>query len=117
MSRRTFVGSAGVTAGLLAMPRLGRGQAALTKINVVSTQGNAGLCIQDMALREGFWHEQGLDVTYLTVTDASKTIAALLGRTTDLCLWSGLGGVPAAIEKGGELKIVAGSLLFPTHAI
>ena len=32
-------------------------------------------------------------------------------------MWSGLGGVPAAIEKGAPLKIVGGSLLFPTHAI
>jgi ABC-type nitrate/sulfonate/bicarbonate transport system substrate-binding protein len=116
ISRRTLVGSAGAAASLLAMPAVVRGQG-LTKINVVSTQGLAGLAIQDISVKEGFWKEQGLDVTYLNVSDASKTIASLLGGSNDLCQWSGMGGVPAAIEKGGKLKIVAGALMFPTHAI
>ncbi len=116
ISRRRLVGSAGVAASLLAMPVITRAQS-LTKVNAVSTQGQAGLVIQDMAVKEGFWKEQGLDVTYLNVSDASKVIASLLGGSSDLCLWSGMGGVPAAIEKGGKLKIVGGAELFPTQAI
>jgi ABC-type nitrate/sulfonate/bicarbonate transport system substrate-binding protein len=116
LSRRALLASAGATA--LSMPYVGRGNAQeLLKVNVITTQGTAGLAVQDIAKSQGFLTEQGIDVTFLNVSDASKAIAALIGRTSDMCLWSGLGGVPAAIERGAKLKVLGGALLFPVHAI
>jgi ABC-type nitrate/sulfonate/bicarbonate transport system substrate-binding protein len=115
-SRRTFLASAGAVA--LSMPYVTRGGAQeRLKVSVITTQGTAGLAVQDVARTQGFLAEQGIDVEFLNVADASKTIAALIGGTADMCLWSGLSGVPAAVEKGAKLKIIGGSLLFPVHAI
>lgn len=116
ISRRLFVASAGATA--LSMPYVSRVNAQeVLKVNVITTQGTAGLAVQDIAKTQGFLTQQNIDVSFLNVTDASKAIAALIGRTSDMCLWSGLGGVPAAIEKGAKLKVLAGALMFPVHSI
>ena len=115
-SRRTFLTSAGAIA--LSMPYVTRvGAQERLKVSVITTQGTAGLAVQEVARAQGFLAEQGIDVEFLNVSDASKTIAALLGGTADMCLWSGLSGVPAAVEKGARLKIIGGALLFPVHAI
>ena len=113
-SRRSLM--AGASASLIMAPHVLQAQQKL-KVNLVSTQGTAGLAIQEIAISQGFLADAGVEAEIITVSDASKVIASLLGNTSDLCLWSGLGGVPAAIEKGAPLKIVGGALLFPTHAV
>jgi ABC-type nitrate/sulfonate/bicarbonate transport system substrate-binding protein len=115
LSRRSFLGSAAVA---LSMPMIGRAQAqGLKKINITSTQGLAGLCLQDLVVSQGFMKEQGLETEFLNVSDGAKTIAALAGGSADFCIWSGSGGVTPAIEKGGKLKLIAGALMYPTQAI
>ncbi|HEX3971350.1 MAG TPA: ABC transporter substrate-binding protein [Stellaceae bacterium] len=115
-SRRQFLTAAGAAALGGAMSHRAQAQDRL-KVSLITTQGTAGLVVLDIAVSEGFIAEQGIDPTFISVSDASKAIAALIGRNSDMCLWSGPGGVLAAIEKGATLKILAGSLLFPTHAI
>jgi ABC-type nitrate/sulfonate/bicarbonate transport system substrate-binding protein len=88
-----------------------------SKATFVVTQGTAGLTLLDIAFSQGFVGAQDLDATTIDVSDASKAIAALIGRSSDICLWSGFGGGLAAIERGAPLKIVAGALLFPTNAV
>ena len=115
ISRRALLEGAGACAAtLIGAPALAQEK---IKVSLITTQGIAGLTLQDIAFSQGFISGFGLDAEALNVSDASKVIAGLIGRSSDICMWSGLGGVPAAIEKGAPLKIVGGSLLFPTHAI
>ena len=107
-------GAGACAATLIGAPALAQEK---IKVSLITTQGIAGLTLQDIAFSQGFISGFGLDAEALNVSDASKVIAGLIGRSSDICMWSGLGGVPAAIEKGAPLKIVGGSLLFPTHAI
>ncbi len=122
-ARRLFLPSRravlhGLTAAAL-VPMAARRAVAQDKlpIGLIVTQGTAGLTLQDIALSGGFFAKRDIDPEFLTVSDASKAIAALIGGTSELCCWSGIGDVLAAIERGAPLKIVAGALLFPTSAV
>jgi len=116
LSRRALLRSAAVAALAGIAARDAAASDAL-KVDFIVTQGTAGLTLADIAFTQGFIRAQNLEAKSLEVSDASKAIAALIGRSSDICLWSGFGGVLAAIERGAALRIVAGSLLSPTDAV
>lgn len=113
ISRRAFAGA------VCALPLSGAAARAeeRLKVSLVSTQGIGGLTIQDIVASQGYLADFGVDAEILTVSDATKAVAALVGRSADMCLWSGFGIVTAAIEKGARLKIIGGALLSPTYAV
>jgi ABC-type nitrate/sulfonate/bicarbonate transport system substrate-binding protein len=87
------------------------------RIDVVATQGVTGLTLDEMARAQGFYEEFGIAPNLLQVSDSAKCIAALLSGTCKLCAWSGFNQLLPAIERGGKIKILAGSLSLPSLAI
>ena len=115
IDRRQFVaGAAGFAASAVAAPRVAR--AAGFPINIVSTQGNATLTLQELMRRKGYLQEFGVEATNTNVVDGSKLMGSLLSGENDICVFSGFGQVLTAIEKGAKLKIVAGAMVKPEHA-
>ncbi len=117
MNRRQVLQTLGVGA---AIPFLGHAAVAQTagkKVNIVNTQGMATLTVQEVMKRRGFLQEFGVDPNILYVADAAKLMGSLISGESDICMFSGIGSVLTAIEKGGKIKLVAGSLVKLEHAV
>jgi len=91
--------------------------AAIRHVNIVNTASNNTYALQELLNQRGYLREFGLEAKTLNVADGSKLIGALLSGSSDICLLSGFGQVLSAIEKGGQLKILAGAGLLDEHAI
>lgn len=120
MTRReamTNLAAAGSCAAAPPTRALAQAGARREPVTIVTTQGTAGLTLQEILKREGYLESFGLDATILNVSDAAKVMAAMFGGTADICMWSGFGQVPVAIERGAKLRILGGALMFPTHAV
>lgn len=115
MNRRTVVGGA-ACAALAAMAGPTRAQEKL-KIKIVNTQGNATVTMQELMRRRGYLQEFGIEPQITYVSDGSKLMGSLLSGENDICMFSGFSQVLTAIEKGAKLKIVAGALVKPEHAV
>jgi ABC-type nitrate/sulfonate/bicarbonate transport system substrate-binding protein len=81
------------------------------KIKIINTSSNTVQTIQELVRMLGYFDEFGLDVEVLNVSDGSKVMASLISGEVDACMLSGFGQVVPAIEKGANLKIIAGALL------
>ncbi|MFC0409366.1 ABC transporter substrate-binding protein [Roseomonas elaeocarpi] len=119
MSRRRdllLVAGAGVAS--LAAPRRLRAQATpARKVNIVMTQGVSGLALHELARQQGYFTEARIEPNVLLVSDGAKCVAALLSGASEICMWSGFNQVTPAIERGGAMKILAGSLSLPSLAL
>jgi ABC-type nitrate/sulfonate/bicarbonate transport system substrate-binding protein len=78
-------------------------------IRLVATAGAFAATVQQLMKDKGYLQEMGLAPSYLSVTDGTKVISALISGDADLCTASGFGQVLPSIERGGPLKVVAGS--------
>lgn len=105
----------GVLAAAAAPFKPARAQEKL-KINIVNTQGNATVTLQELMRRKGFLREFGVEPQITYVSDGSKLMGSLLSGENDICMFSGFGQVLTAIEKGAKLRIVAGAVQKPEHA-
>jgi ABC-type nitrate/sulfonate/bicarbonate transport system substrate-binding protein len=81
------------------------------------TAGVSGLVVHEVALAQGFLDQFGIVPKVLTVSDGGKCIAALLGGSAKICMWSGFNQLTPAIEKGARIKILAGALNLPSLAL
>ena len=86
------------------------------KINIVNTQGNATVTLQELMRRKGYLQEFGVEPQITYVSDGTKLMGSLLSGENDICMFSGFGQVLTAIEKGAKLRIVAGAVQKPEHA-
>lgn len=118
-SRRNVVIGMGLGAGLplIGVPAPVNAQAARVKVNIVNTQGMATLTVQEVMKRKAFLQEFGVDPNIVYVADGAKLMGSLLSGESDICMFSGIGGVLTAIEKGAKIRLVAGSLVKPEHAV
>jgi ABC-type nitrate/sulfonate/bicarbonate transport system substrate-binding protein len=115
MSRRDVMGAAcAAMAGLACGPA--RAQEKL-KIKIVNTQGNATVTVQELMRRRGYLQEFGVEPQITYVSDGSKLMGSLLSGENDICMFSGFSQVLTALERGAKLKIVAGALVKPEHAV
>jgi ABC-type nitrate/sulfonate/bicarbonate transport system substrate-binding protein len=114
MNRRDVV--RGVACGLLGAmaPALAQGP---LKIKIVNTQGNATVTIQELMRRQGYLQALGVEPQITYVSDGSKLMGSLLSGENDICMFSGFSQVLTAIERGAKLKIIAGALIKPEHAL
>ncbi len=110
-SRRAVV--AGGLASLAAFGAKAQTGKAKDVSNITMVQGTSGLVIHEMAISEGFFDDFNIEPNLLKVADGTKTTAAVLSGAVDICMWSGFNQIPPAIEKGGQMKILAGSLNLP----
>jgi ABC-type nitrate/sulfonate/bicarbonate transport system substrate-binding protein len=116
-SRRQFITAMG--AGCTVM-LVGRSPSALAQgqlVNIVNTRGMATITMQEVMKRRRHLEEMGIQPNILYVADASKLMGSLISGESDICMFSGIGAVLTAIEKGAKLRLVAGSLVKPEHAI
>jgi ABC-type nitrate/sulfonate/bicarbonate transport system substrate-binding protein len=83
-------------------------------VEIVMTQGVSGLIVHQVALDQGFFKQFGIKPNVLLVSDGTKSVAALLSGSAQLCAWSGFNQLTPAIEKGAQIKILAGALNLPS---
>ena len=108
----------GLAAGAVAVPGLAAAQpATLRRVNIVSTSGTTQLVLAALMDQMGYFRQLGLQPNHLYVGDGSKTVAALISGSADICPTSGFTQVLAAIEKGAPLKIVAGGAIKNFYAL
>lgn len=117
LNRRRFIQAAAAAAAApLATPPSGA-FAQSAKINIVNTQGMATLTVQEVMKRRGYLAEFGVEPNITYVADAAKLMGSLISGESDICMFSGIGSVLTAIERGGKIKLVAGSLVKLEHAV
>ena len=93
------------------------GTRARAGVRIVNTAGTFAATLQQLMKSQGYLEEQGLRADFLTVNDGSQIIGALLSGEADICTASGFSQVLPAIERGGDLRLVAGSELLLLHLI
>lgn len=116
MTRRTalrgLVGvsfsASGIVGGLLSTACTSR-QSQGTRVRVISAQGTISVTLQSLMNAKGYFHQQGLDVQTLSIASGTNIIGALLRQDADICIFAGFSQLLAAIEKGADLKILAGA--------
>jgi ABC-type nitrate/sulfonate/bicarbonate transport system substrate-binding protein len=86
-------------------------------VSIVNTTGNFASTLQQLMRDKGYLEEMGLKPKFVSVGDGSKIIGALLSGEADICTASGFGQVLPAIERGGGLKVLAGSEVLLLHLI
>jgi ABC-type nitrate/sulfonate/bicarbonate transport system substrate-binding protein len=86
-------------------------------VSIVYTGGNFAATLQQLMKQKGFLEQMGLKPNFISVGDGSKVIGALISGQADICTASGFGQVLPAIEKGGALKVLAGSEVLLLHLI
>ena len=92
-------------------------QTKLTKIRIVSSQGNQVAALQELTKQKRWLEEFGIDAEVLTVADGAKLIGALIGGDSDVCIFSGFNQTLAAIEKGAKMKIIGGASITGQQAV
>ncbi len=117
MKRRAFLRLGAAGAGVLAMPSVPRAQNQRLPINIVNTQGNASVTVQELMKRSGYLREFGLEPKVTYVVDGSRIMGSLLSGENDVCIFSGISQVFAAAEKGAKLRLLAGALVKLQHAV
>jgi len=96
----------------------GQGRAANPEpVTIVNTAGTFAATVQQLMKDKRYLEELGLRPTFLSVGDGSKIIGALLSGEADICIASGFSQVLPAIERGGRLKVLAGSEVLLLHLI
>ena len=116
-NRRAFV--AGGAAASIASPfRAARAQTpARLPINIINTQGNATVTVQELMRRAGYLQEFGLEPKFTYVVDGARIMGSLLSGENDLCIFSGISQVLTAAEKGAKLRVLAGALVKLQHSL
>jgi ABC-type nitrate/sulfonate/bicarbonate transport system substrate-binding protein len=88
--------------------------AATRPVDIVMTQGVSGLTVHEVARSQGYFSEAGVEPRVLQVSDGTKCVAALVSGAAKVCIFSGFNQVTPAIERGAQLKILAGALNLAT---
>jgi ABC-type nitrate/sulfonate/bicarbonate transport system substrate-binding protein len=86
-------------------------------VTIVNTAGTFAATVQQLMKDKRYLEEQALQPTFLSVGDGSKIMGALLSGEADLCIASGFSQVLPAIERGGRLKVLAGSEVLLLHLV
>ena len=59
--------------------------------------------------KQGYMQKYGLDATYVSVSDSAKALSSVVSGEVDMVRAAGFGQIMTAIEKGGQLKLIAGA--------
>jgi ABC-type nitrate/sulfonate/bicarbonate transport system substrate-binding protein len=95
-----------------------QGRAAnIEPVTIVNTAGTFAATVQQLMKDKRYLEEGGLRPTFLNVGDGSKILGALLSGQADICIASGFSQVLPAIERGGRLKVLAGSEVLLLHLV
>ena len=114
IDRRSLLAS-GLTLSATALAAPAFAQAALQKMDIVSTSG--ALVVGQLMKDRGYLQKAGIDGRIQAVSDGGKAIAALTGGDADIVVGTGFGQVLTAIEKGAKISILAGAGMLNDAAI
>jgi NitT/TauT family transport system substrate-binding protein len=89
----------------------------LLPVTIMTTAGNFAVTVQRLMKDRRYLEELGVQPTFLTVADGSKVMGALINGDADICTASGFGQVLPAIERGGKLRVLAGSATLLLHLV
>src|SRR5258706_9246296 len=115
-----LLGAAALATGACTRQQRGSRLAGATdpdSVKIVNTAGSFAATVQQLMKDRRYLEDIGLRPTFLSVADGSKVIGALISGDADICTASGFSQVLPAIERGGKLKVVAGSELLLLHLI
>jgi ABC-type nitrate/sulfonate/bicarbonate transport system substrate-binding protein len=118
--RAIALSGAALAATVCTGPRRWIGQARAADpepVTIVNTAGTFAATVQQLMKDKRYLEELGLRPTFLSVGDGSKIMGALLSGEADVCIASGFGQVLPAIERGGKLKVLAGSEVLLLHLV
>jgi len=99
------------------MPPPTSGAVTLRPVNIVNTAGTFAATVQQLMKSRRYLEDLGLRPNFISVADGSKVIGALVSGDADICTASGFSPLLPAIERGGKLKVVAGSEVLLLHLI
>ena len=86
-------------------------------VTIMTTAGSFAVTMQQLMRDQRFLEKQGLRPNFVSVADGTKVMGALINGDADLCTASGFGQVLPAIERGGPLKVLAGSEVLLLHLL
>ena len=86
-------------------------------VNIVNTSGNSTVTLQAMIKSLDYMGQFGVNANFVNIADGSKIMGALISGNSDITTSAGFAQVFPAIEKGGKVKLVAGALMTPVHAM
>lgn len=115
LTRRSVLYGGAALAAAATMPRLAMaaGSGALPdlpyEVNIVNTGSNATLVLQALLDQLGYFKEFNVKANTVNVGDGTKLMGSLISNQSDICLLSGFSQVLPAIERGADLKLVAGA--------
>ncbi|HEY6259780.1 MAG TPA: ABC transporter substrate-binding protein [Xanthobacteraceae bacterium] len=118
--RALTLGAAALTTTLYTRGQhaFGQGRAADPEpVTILNTAGTFAATVQQLMKDKRYLEELGLRPTFLSVGDGSKIIGAVLSGEADICVASGFSQVLPAIERGGKLKVLAGSEVLLLHLV
>lgn len=81
------------------------------------TLGNSGVTVHEVAVSQGYFEQFHVSPKVLEVSDGGKCVAALLSGSAKICIKSGFNQLLPAIEKGAQIKILAGALELPSLVV
>jgi ABC-type nitrate/sulfonate/bicarbonate transport system substrate-binding protein len=119
LTRRTALAGAACTA-------LGAMTAACSKpekngdgspIKILSSQGAQVLTIAALVEQMGYYKQFKLSPEVLAVASGTNIVGPLLTGEADVCIFAGFSQLLAAMEKGAELKIIAGASIKGQQAL
>jgi len=86
-------------------------------VRVISTQGTVSLTLEALMNTKGYFRDLGLSAHILSIASGTNVIGALLQQDADICIFAGFSQLIAAIEKGADLKILAGASVMGQQAL
>ncbi|MDN3354108.1 ABC transporter substrate-binding protein [Actinomadura sp. DC4] len=121
LSRRSFLGvtaGAGIVGatGLLTAGCSDAGGGGGNSVRIVNTAATASLTINHLMDELGYFKSFGVNPSIKNVSSGNQVVAALGSGSGDITVLSGFIGVFPAIEKGMNLKALAGTQVIATEA-
>jgi ABC-type nitrate/sulfonate/bicarbonate transport system substrate-binding protein len=86
-------------------------------VRILSSQGNQVLTIESLVKIKGFYNEFGLAATATSISSGTNIVGALIANQADICIFAGFSGLILAVEKGAQLKILAGASIRGQQAV
>ncbi|MBI1218573.1 MAG: hypothetical protein GC186_08495 [Rhodobacteraceae bacterium] len=116
ISRRTVLRTMAVGGLALAAPRLARATDA-APVRIANASGAITLTMTELMKRKQFMEEMGLTPEVMNLADGSKITAGIISGNLDLTTMSGFGQTFAAMERGGDLKVLGGAAELATLGV
>jgi ABC-type nitrate/sulfonate/bicarbonate transport system substrate-binding protein len=86
-------------------------------VTIANASGAVNMTMQELMKQQGFLEEFGLAPNVMAVSDGSKILSGIVGGSIDLTTMSGFGQLFPAIERGANIRILAGAAVLPSLAV